>query len=91
VRTNDILRRPAFDHTGRPLGAVVDLVAELDPAGIPRVVAVVVNPHWHTRLLGYERPQAHGPWLVERLARVLRRGTRTVPWAEVRLGERPAG
>jgi hypothetical protein len=67
---------------------VVDLVAELGPAGIPTVVAVIVNPHWHGRLLGHVRDDAHGPWLLEQFAKLLSRGMRTVAWNDVRIADR---
>jgi hypothetical protein len=36
------------------------------------------------RLLGYEREQACGPWIIETLARkILRRARTTVPWSSV--------
>jgi hypothetical protein len=83
------MRHPAYDRSGRLLGAVVDLVAESDRAGIPRVVAVVVNPHWHGRLLGNVRDEAHGPWLLEQVMKLLSRGMRTVAWHDVRIGDGP--
>jgi hypothetical protein len=69
---------------------VVDLVADVGPDGVPAVVAVVVSPHWHGRLLGHERDDAHGPWLLEQAMKLLSRGMRTVAWSEVRIGEAPA-
>jgi hypothetical protein len=86
VRTRDLIGRPAHDRAGRYVGKVVDLVAEPDPDGVPRVVAVLVSTGAHGRLLGYEREEAHGPWLIERLARLFRRGSRTLDWAQVRVG-----
>jgi hypothetical protein len=86
VRTRELIGRTAFDRTGEPIGFVVDLVAEPGEDGVPRVVGVVVTRGLHGRLLGYERAEQTGPWLVERLARLLRRGTRTVEWSEVRIG-----
>lgn len=88
MRASDIIRQPAYDRDGQYLGTVVDLVAEPRPSGALTVVAVVVSPRWHGRLLGYERREVHGPWLLEQLARLIRRGTRTVPWHEVTIGER---
>ncbi|MBL7255519.1 hypothetical protein [Paractinoplanes lichenicola] len=42
--------------------------------------AIVVRGPWG-RLLGYEREQVRGPWLIETLARwILRRETIVVPW-----------
>jgi hypothetical protein len=65
---------------------VVDLVAVVDPDGLPTVVAVVVSPRWHGRLLGHVRDNAHGPWLLEQVMKPLSRGMRTVAWDEVRIG-----
>lgn len=89
MRASDLIGHPAYDRAGRPLGTVVDLVAEPEPAGMPRVVAVVVNPHWHARLFGNVRDEAHGPWLLEQVTKGLSRGMRTVRWNDVRIGDRP--
>ena len=90
LRASDLLGRLAVDPSGRPLGRVVDLVAE-DGADGPRITAaVVVRGPWG-RLLGYERSEAGGPWLLEAAARlVLRRTMTTVPWAALRLEPRDA-
>jgi hypothetical protein len=77
----------AYDRSGGYLGRVADLAAEPDAAGRMRVTGVVVSPGLWGRLLGYERAEITGPWLLERLARlVIRRGVRQVPWDEVRIG-----
>jgi len=86
MRSGDLIDQPAYDRAGTFLGRVVDLVVEPDPDGLPRVVAGLVSRGWHGRLLGYERPEAHGPWLIEQLARLIRRGNRTLDWADVRVG-----
>jgi hypothetical protein len=91
MRASDLIRQPAYDRAGRRLGTVVDLVAEPDPPGMSSVVAVMVNPHWHGRLLGYVRDEACGPWLLEHLAKLISRGMRTVAWNEVTIGDRPDG
>jgi hypothetical protein len=82
------MRHPAYDRADQWLGTVVDLVAEPDPSGLPRVVAVVVNPNWHGRLLGNVRDEVHGPWLLEQARKLLSRGMRTVAWNDVRIGDR---
>ncbi|GIM90922.1 hypothetical protein [Paractinoplanes toevensis] len=73
---------------GRPVagGRIADLIVDDDH----RVVAaIVVRGRWG-RLLGYERDETGGPWLLERLARrVWRRNAVEVPWAELRLDEPP--
>jgi hypothetical protein len=63
----------------------LDIVCEVDADGRPELVAVLaVRGPWG-RLLGYEREQVVGPWIVEKLARwVLRRRMTTVPWRSLR-------
>ena len=85
MRAGDLLGRLARTADGDVAGRIVDLVTEPDPDGRPRVVAALVTPGWRGRLLGYERDAIAGPWLIERLAGWLHRGTREIPWAEVRL------
>ena len=88
MRSGDLIDQPASDRAGGYVGRVVDLVVEPDADGLPTVVAVMVTRGWHGRLLGYERAEAHGPWLIERLARLIRRGNRTLDWSDVRIGPR---
>jgi hypothetical protein len=93
MRSSDLIDQPAYDRAGTYVGRVVDVVVEPGPDGLPRVAGVLVSRGWHGRLLGYERAEAHGPWLLERLARLIRRGNRTLDWTEVRVGRRvnPSG
>jgi hypothetical protein len=49
---------------------------------------VPVDKTWHGRMLGYQRPYAHGLWPIGTVARIVYRDTRTVPWADARL-DRP--
>ncbi len=81
---SDYLGQTVHDADGTPLGRVADLITRPDAEGRPRVVAVLVTPRWRGRLLGYERPGVQGPWVIEQLARWLHRGTREIPWEDVR-------
>ncbi|KOV82448.1 hypothetical protein [Nocardia sp. NRRL S-836] len=80
---SDLLGRTVHDRRGRPLGLVADLLAEPDAEGRPRVVRVLVTPRRRGRLLGYERPGLQRPWVIEKLSRLLHRGTREVAWEDV--------
>jgi len=89
LRVSQILRRPVTDRGGRTLGRVADVETDRDADGRERVVAVVVTAGRWGRLLGYERDEATGPWILEQLARaVLRRRTVRVSWEDLaELGE----
>jgi sporulation protein YlmC with PRC-barrel domain len=89
-RCHELLGRPVYDRSGRYLGRVADLVVRADEDGRYRLVEAMVSPRPWGRLLGYERPDAVGPWPLELLARwIVRRKTRRVPWAEIRFTEDP--
>jgi hypothetical protein len=77
---------------GRDLGRVADLETDTGPDGLPRVTALIVTaPPWG-RLLGYERDEVRGPWIVERVARwIVRRNVHRVPWEEAVLSEPRSG
>jgi hypothetical protein len=87
LRAHELLDRPAYDLAGGYLGRVADLVVGADPGGRWRITEVIVSPRPWGRLLGYERPEVTGPWLLEQFAHhVLRRQVRRLPWAAVRIG-----
>jgi sporulation protein YlmC with PRC-barrel domain len=84
MRASDIIGRRVHGAGGEYLGRIADLVTGDD---LVVVEALVVRGPWG-RLLGYERDESVGPWVLDRLARfVLRRNTTTVPWAELRFDQ----
>ena len=85
-RASDILGRSVYDGTGKPIGRVADLITEPAADGTQRIAAaIVVQGHWG-RLLGYERRERTGPWILERLARlILRRNAQEIPWQKLLL------
>jgi hypothetical protein len=85
MRASDLLGRTAYDAAGRPHGRIADLLTTTDQDGVPHVYAALVAPRHRGRLFGYERPGFHGPWLIERIAALLHRGTREIPWDDVHL------
>ena len=81
-RAGELIGSPVHDRAGREIGRIADLVTDYNH----RVVsAIVVRGRWG-RLLGYERDETTGPWLLEHLARrVWRRNAVEVPWEDLRL------
>lgn len=81
-RAGEILGRVVRDGAGNELGRVADLITD-DRNRV--VAALVVRGRWG-RLLGYERAETTGPWLIEKLARrVWRRNAVEVVWADLRV------
>ena len=53
------------------------------------MASVILSRRQRRRLLGYERPEIQGPWIIERLAALLQGPTTEVPIGDIRLG--PSG
>jgi sporulation protein YlmC with PRC-barrel domain len=86
LRVSQLLGREVRDRGGQIVGRVADLHTERDSAGPELVTAAIVTGGRWGRLLGYERDEATGPWLLEKLAHyVVRRETRHVPIDELEL------
>lgn len=84
VRAGALLGRTAYDRDGTALGRIADLIVDGDLKSGYQVTKVVIAGRPWGRLLGYERKQAAGPWLIQKLARaVMHRHVRTVDWSEI--------
>ena len=80
-RAGDLIGRPVADVDGEPLGRIADLVVD----DRHRITAVIVVRGRWGRLLGYERDETGGPWLLEQLARrIWRRNAVEIPWERLR-------
>jgi sporulation protein YlmC with PRC-barrel domain len=85
LRANLLIGREARDRAGEPIGRIVDLV--VDDTTMTVIEAVVTDGPWG-RLLGYERNEVTGPWLIEIIARrLIRRHVRRIPWGGINLDE----
>jgi hypothetical protein len=88
MRASDLLGASVVDRDGAPVGTVTDLRCVQDgplrgAMAAPRVAALLVS-HRHTgSLLGYDRREQQGPWLVRLLVRQLHRHMRVIPWSAV--------
>ncbi|MCU1358186.1 MAG: PRC-barrel domain containing protein [Acidimicrobiales bacterium] len=89
MRLSDLLGAEVVDRDGRSLGRVRDVRLVQDGpiqgtfgAGL-RIEGLVVGRVAVASRLGYDREGVEAPWLVARIARVLSRDSRHVPWSDV--------
>jgi sporulation protein YlmC with PRC-barrel domain len=83
MKLSELLGCRVVDEQGERLGLVADVQLQRDE-GYWSVTGLRVA-HGHVRsLFGYEREGAGGPAPVRWLVRLLHRGDRFVPWADVR-------
>lgn len=82
-RLNDLLQMKVRDTQGRRLGGVLDLRVEPRAEHGLVITGVVAGHARPGALLGYDRSQEQGPWLVRRPVRWLLRHSRLVRWDAV--------
>jgi hypothetical protein len=88
IRAGALIGRAAYDKRGNRLGVIADVIADGDLRQGLRITHVVVAQRPWGRLLGYERQQATGPWLLQALARIImHRRVRTIEWTELHHGQ----
>ncbi|HST48664.1 PRC-barrel domain-containing protein [Jatrophihabitans sp.] len=90
MKASDLIHQPVFDDTGRRIGVVTDLRCVQDgplrgAMAAPRVHQVIVSRRRTGSLLGYDRREQQGPWLIRRIVRWLHRDLMVVPWESVRI------
>jgi hypothetical protein len=88
MRASDLLGAPVLDRDGRQVGVVTDLRCVQDgpvrgSMAAPRVDALVVSRRHTGSLLGYDRRDQQGPWLIRAAVRRLHRHLLVVPWSAV--------
>jgi hypothetical protein len=90
MKASDLLGRPVLDATGRRIGVVTDLRCVQDgplrgAMAAPRVHEVIISRRRTGSMLGYDRREQQGPWLVRRIVRWLHRDLLILPWESVRV------
>jgi sporulation protein YlmC with PRC-barrel domain len=91
MKASDLLGHPVFDAQGADLGVVTDLRCVQDgplrgSMAAPRVRQLIVSPRRVGSLLGYDRRDQQGPWLIRLIVRRLHRRLIFIPWEAVQLG-----
>jgi sporulation protein YlmC with PRC-barrel domain len=88
MRASELIDAAVVGPTGRRLGRVIDVRLAQDGPMVGahqalRITGLVVGTKQLASRLGYDRTDATGPWLVERVAHWLARGNRFLPWDQV--------
>jgi sporulation protein YlmC with PRC-barrel domain len=91
MKASDLLGRRVVDASGAYLGVVTDLRCIQDgplrgSMAAPRVHQLIVSRRRVGSLLGYDRRDQQGPWLIRIIIRQLHRQILFVPWEAARLG-----
>ncbi|MEV0198477.1 hypothetical protein [Nonomuraea sp. NPDC050691] len=97
ARLGAYLGKPVLDSEGKLVGSVADVRLRQDGPLLMEVqqaftvADLIVVPHWHSRLFGYERgPGGRAPKLVSAIIRGRFAGGRLVPWDQVETPAPPA-
>jgi hypothetical protein len=88
MRARDLIGLSVVDSAGQRLGIVTDLRCVQDGPLLgamhaPRVYALIVSSRHAASLLGYDRREQQGPWLLRRIVRAMHRNMQLVPWSAV--------
>lgn len=94
MRASELLGRPVRDPSGHVVGVVNDLRCIQDgpvrgSMAAPRLHFLIVSRRRTGSLLGYDRREQQGPWIIRVVVRWLHRAVMVVPWEDVEL--RPDG
>lgn len=85
LRASQLLGQEVRDHEGQIIGRIADLHTTRDADGREHITAAIVTSGRWGRLLGYERDEVTGPWLLEKLAHlIIRRHTHHVAFRDLR-------
>jgi hypothetical protein len=88
MKASDLIGLDVVDSGGRHLGVVTDLRCVQDgplrgSMAAPRLDALVVSRRHTGSMLGYDRREQQGPWLVRAVVRWLHRDLAVIPWSAV--------
>ena len=87
MRASDVIHRQVRTRSGRRLGVVTDIRVHRDRAHKQpdrfTLESLIVSPRRTGSLLGYERREQQGPWLVRLIVLALHRQAVLVQWQDV--------
>jgi hypothetical protein len=90
MRASELIGLPVLDASGQHVGIVTDLRCVQDgplrgAMAAPRVRVVLVSSRHTGALLGYDRREQQGPWLIRVVIRRLHRQLRIIAWDDLEL------
>jgi hypothetical protein len=88
MRASNLLGQPVLDSARSRIGYVTDLRCVQDgplrgAMCAPRIHAIVVSRRRVGSLLGYDRREQQGPWLIRLIVRRLHRHLQVIPWSAI--------
>jgi sporulation protein YlmC with PRC-barrel domain len=91
MKASDLIGQRVIDADGAELGVVTDLRCIQDgplrgSMAAPRLSELIVSRHRAGSLLGYDRSEQQGPWLVRIIVRRLHRPLIFISWDDVQVG-----
>jgi sporulation protein YlmC with PRC-barrel domain len=92
MKASDIIGKPVVGADGRKYGVVIDLRCVQDgpvrgSMAAPRVHSLIASKHRTGSLLGYDRRDQQGPWLIRVIISLLHRQVTIIDWNDVTLGD----
>jgi hypothetical protein len=88
MRAHDLIGQEVFDADGQRVGVITDLRCIQDgplrgTMALPRIDSLLVSRRHLGSLLGYDRREQQGPWLIRTIVRHLHRDLLVIPWSKV--------
>jgi sporulation protein YlmC with PRC-barrel domain len=88
MKASDLIGTAVHDANGQRLGVITDLRCVQDgplrgAMQAPRVSAIIVSRRHTGSLLGYERGNQQGPWLIRKIVQRLHRHALLIPWDSI--------
>ena|SRR3954471_15135199 len=88
MRAHELIGQDVLDRDGHKVGIITDLRCIQDgplrgTMALPRIDSLLVSRRHVGALLGYDRREQQGPWLIRAIVRRLHRRLVLVPWSTV--------
>jgi sporulation protein YlmC with PRC-barrel domain len=88
MRAHELIGQEVFDVDGEPIGVITDLRCIQDgplrgTMALLRIDSLLVSRRHTGALLGYDRHEQQGPWLIRAIVRRLHSKMIVIEWSQV--------